>query len=291
MKTRGGPVLVLLGILIAIFAAAASHQRVQAKDCFDAQNKPIPCPQYKNPTQAAPPTPISTETPTPTLTPTPFSVPTAPLPPAPAAPPPPAGGFSCPPYAGGVPLGIGILGAGLLLPALTRWAGTGSNPLRYTGGDMRPGAMDITQTAVPMGPSPLGKRVDLTRLAHWFDRFGMRQTSLPGLPDMNQTVGSAPAFTRLLGVGFSGLGAGVLASALAGGLAGLACSSAPMVVATSGLLGAVGAMILSPLIQLVGQRAGSMGEGTPSTFERIGSIQTDGSVTSQSGLSRNKSLE
>jgi hypothetical protein len=299
MKIRALLLLAALSLLITLFVAAVPGESVAAKVCYDPKypNKIIPCPEKKQKTATpVPPTRTSTptETPTQTATSTPTLTPVAIVGPSPAA-----SGFACPPFNNGMLLGAGLLGAGLITLALAGRGLFNSNGFRNTGSGSAP--PDWGRPADPIGGGPSWDRqgkpnqpssgwIRVTQI--WRGRgSGVRQTSLSGLPSMNQSLGSGPAVTRLLGGALSGLGVGVLGAGLLGGAAGMSCTSAAPVLTSGAALGTIGLLMLSILLQNIPPHSDTHHDETYSTFERIGAIEDKSNPGGSSGLHKNLPLQ
>ena len=124
------------------------------------------------------------------------------------------------------------------------------------------------------------------------------RTSSAGLPDINQGGSPLAGIGHLLGTAALGLGAGLLGSALLGGLAGLDCNASVLVIPSGALIGVLVALaadgILGTRINpalLAPERGPDTGTQEFSTFEMVGEIVADGSVSGTSGLYTYKELE
>jgi hypothetical protein len=286
MKSRAFLVLALSGVVITLFIAAVPRGSAAAKVCYDPNNpnKVIPCPEKKQKTETPAP-PTATSTPTATLTPTPTLTPAPP--PPPVAAPPMDGGFACPPLNNGMLLGAGLLGAGLITLALAGRGPFSANGFRNTGSGSAPPDWGRPAARIGDGSSP-----------NFFRRFstllGGGVGSTRDLPSMNQGPGSGAGVTRLLGSALSGSGAGLLGAGLLGGAFNLACPSAPPVLlagAVLGLLARLGAGTRIGRVSPVGADGKLNADAGYSTFEPIGNIQEDGSVTGSAGMYHGKDLE
>lgn len=310
MKFRAAPLLILSATVLTIAIAAVPGRPVSDKKCYDIQQMEIPCPDKKRPTVIYPSfTPTATITPTSTVTPTATATPTLTPTPSPALgalpadSPPAAGGPICPPYVNSRVYGAGALLTGLVTLALARRGLFDANRLSFVGGPRTGSALPgVTQTAIPTGSGSGGIWLMVSAgLARAFGGLINAANPSPDLPSMNQNTGGVAAGSaRVIGTGLTGAGAGVLGAGILGGLLGLDCISAPLVLPTGAALGLIGALAAAVLLAnannstpLAPKDDPDNGDGELSTFEMYGVINetyADG-PSGNASIYREKDLE
>ena len=133
-------------------------------------------------------------------------------------------------------------------------------------------------------------------LREWLRRLSPRDPA-SGLPSVNQGGGAAGAMQGV-GTGVAGTGAGLLGAGVLAGLLGINCIGAPILLpagAALGLLSALGAgwiLISQGDDRFTAHANGNLNvDDVSSTFELIGQVNADGSVTGSAGMYRSKDLE
>jgi hypothetical protein len=308
MKIRAVLPVLLPGLLAAAFLAAVPRRTVSAQICFDPQNpnQQIPCPgqgkEKRTKTPIVYPSFTPTATSTPTQTPTAISSPTPTLTstPVPAlwtfasgsGPANGPGGFTCPPYAASVPLGAGIAALSLLILAnQARIRGSKSLPSGYVrDGDQVARQIEDMKAAEEAVPTSFVRDMIAAIVVIIVDMlvsifsFGQNLSNLiTGVGKPSAIKELRPGASRLVGFAVTGMGAGVLGSALLGGLLGFDCISTNIVLPGGALLGTIFALGAAVLTQ-------SGWQGYP-LFDLMGPVNEDGSTTGSAGLHKGKDLE